>query len=140
MTSDTLQDHPLSRGEVRDKDDVAPRPRWCGSLPWALVAIGAALLFVGYWGASDSTDPGRQLPYLASGTAPGLSLVLCGAALLIRTEHEKDRAEVRHLQARFDALLGWLESGPTAELSGPPPSEVPLGKDLDAPAGSVGPR
>lgn len=140
MTSDTLHDHPLSRGEARAEADVSRSPLWRGSLPWVLVAIGAALLFVGYWGASDSTDPGRQLPYLASGTAPGLALVLSGAALAIRAEHEKDRAAVRDLQARFDAVLGWLESGPTAEPSAPRSPDVSLDKDLDAPAGSAGPR
>ncbi|MFZ6003166.1 MAG: hypothetical protein ACOYXM_04465 [Actinomycetota bacterium] len=75
------------------------------------MAIGAALLFAGYWGASDTSSPGEQIPHLASATVPGLALVVGGAVLTLRREHERDRDELRALTARFDALLDWLAQG-----------------------------
>jgi len=101
--SDDLTDHPLR---------VTTQPRrgldLTVAIPLAVIAIGAVLLFAGYWGASDTTNPGDQIPHLASGTVPGLALVIGGAILLLRREHERDREELRALTARFDAVLDWL--------------------------------
>ena len=103
--SDELADHPLR---------VTTSPRrgldLTVAIPIAVIAVGAVLLFAGYWGASDTANPGDQIPHLASGTVPGLALVIGGAVLLLRREHERDREELRALTARFDALLDWLGS------------------------------
>ena len=48
----------LSAHPLRDQHRPTTRSvldRW---LPAALAVIGALLLFAGYWGASDSADPG----------------------------------------------------------------------------------
>lgn len=103
--SDELADHPLR----------VPTPPRRGldlavAIPIAVIAVGAVLLFAGYWGASDTANPGDQIPHLASGTVPGLALVIGGAILLLRREHERDREELRALTARFDAVIDWLAS------------------------------
>lgn len=105
--TDQLDEHPFG-----GQDPTAPRPRGqIGDvLIWLAIALGAVLLFAGYWGASDSTDSGEQLPYLASGTAPGLALVILGCALMVRREHARDRAAIRSVTERFDAVLVWLAS------------------------------
>jgi hypothetical protein len=120
---DTLDDHPLraTRGD---------RPRRTSPstlLAAAAAAIGTALLFVGYWGASDTSSPGEQIPYLASATVPGLALVIGGAVLTLRREHERDRDEVRALTVRFDALLDWLAQG------------APTSNQVEAPLAPGGP-
>lgn len=114
--TDQLDEHPLA-----GQDPPVPRRdgRIGDVLIWLTIALGVVLLFAGYWGASDSTDPGEQLPYLASGTVPGVALVIVGCALLMRREHERDRAEIRGVTERFDAVLGWLAS------ASDPPEEPP---------------
>ena len=103
--SDDLTDHPLRvTGQPRRGLDLTV------AIPIAVIVIGAVLLFAGYWGASDTANPGDQIPHLASGTVPGLALVIGGAILLLRREHERDREELRALTARFDAVIGWLAS------------------------------
>jgi hypothetical protein len=111
--SDHLDDHPL-----RVERPPAPR-RVATSMGVAItaIAVGAVLLFVGYWGASDTSSPGEQIPHLASATMPGLALVIGGAVLSLRREHERDRDELRALTARFDALLDWLARGESIDDS-----------------------
>ena len=84
--------------------------RW---LPAALAIIGALLLFAGYWGASDSTDPGQQIPHLASGTIPGAVLVIAAAVLLLRQEAARAREESAAVGARLDAVVEWLATAST---------------------------
>ena len=103
--SDDLTDHPLRvTGQPRRGLDLTV------AIPIAVIVIGAVLLFAGYWGASDTANPGDQIPHLASGTVHGLALVIGGAILLLRREHERDREELRALTARFDAVIDWLAS------------------------------
>jgi hypothetical protein len=101
--SDDLDHHPL-------RIPSPPRESGRGSTLAAMVsgAVGALLLVAGYWGVSDTTVPGDQLPYFASSTLPGLALVALTVVLLIRREHERDREELRALTARFDAVIDWL--------------------------------
>ncbi len=101
--SEELSAHPL-----RDRQHPNPRgalDRW---LPAAVAVIGAVLLFAGYWGASDSTQPGEQLPHIASSTIPGAVLVIAAAVLLLRQEMARARQESAAVGARLDALVDWL--------------------------------
>lgn len=103
----------LSAHPLRDQQRPATRgalDRW---LPGALAVIGAVLLFAGYWGASDSTDPGEQLPHLASGTIPGAVLVVVAAVLMLRQEAARAREEAAAVGARLDALVDWLAAAGT---------------------------
>jgi len=118
----------LSAHPLRDQR----RPAFPGALerwlPAALVVIGAMLLFAGYWGVSDTANPGDQIPYLASSTVPGLALVSAGIALLLRHEHRLDREELHRLRTAFDALVDWL-----ADAGAPPDSPVNGPRSASAP-------
>lgn len=85
-------------------------------------AAGAVFLFAGYWGVSDATTSGDQLPYFASATIPGLVLAVAAAVLVVRREHERDRDELRALSARFDAMIDWLAADGTDR-----PDQAPAG-------------
>lgn len=108
----------LSAHPLRDQHRPATRgvlDRW---LPAALAVIGALLLFAGYWGASDSTDPGQQIPHLASGTIPGAVLVIAAAVLLLRQEAARAREESAAVGARLDAVVEWLATASTDPAPG----------------------
>lgn len=108
----------LSAHPLRDQHRPATRgmlDRW---LPAALAVIGALLLFAGYWGASDSTDPGEQIPHLASGTIPGAVLVIAAAVLLLRQEAARAREESAAVGARLDAVVEWLATAGTDQAAG----------------------
>ena len=123
---DDLDHHPL-------RVPSPPRQGGRGSTLGAMVsgAVGAILLVAGYWGVSDTTVPGDQLPYFASSTLPGLALVALTVVLLVRREHERDREELRALTARFDAVIDWLANdaadtaGRAAANNGPVARTVP---------------
>ncbi|WP_380280977.1 hypothetical protein [Kitasatospora purpeofusca] len=70
----------------RTKDAVARAVRsaregggWAG---WALVAVGAVLCVLGWYGVSGERFVEQQVPYLASATVPGAALIVAGAVLV----------------------------------------------------------
>lgn len=68
-------------------DVPAPSPKAETWILWGgivFVAVGMIVIFAGYWGASGTTDPAAQLPYMLSGGAIGLALVVVGAILIGR--------------------------------------------------------
>ncbi len=102
--SQDLAEHPL-----RDRDHHSRSGRLSGfASPIALALAGTALLAAGYWGASDTVSPGDQIPYLASGTIPGATMVITAAVLLLRIESRRARDEAAGVAARLDALVEWL--------------------------------
>lgn len=104
--AEDLSEHPLrDRGRPSGHEGL---DLWG---PVVLAVVGAVLLFAGYWGASDSTTPGEQLPHLASGTIPGAALVIAAAVLLHRREAIRARQEAAGVAARLDALVDWLVTG-----------------------------
>lgn len=107
-----LSEHPL-----RDAGDAAHAQRAQLVPPIAMAVVGALLLFAGYWGASDSTNPGEQIPHLASGTIPGAVLVIAAAVMYHRLESTRAREEAAGVAARLDALVEWLAAGATEELA-----------------------
>ncbi|MFF2953816.1 hypothetical protein ACFVVU_21050 [Kitasatospora sp. NPDC057965] len=52
---------------------------WAG---WALVAVGAVLCVLGWYGVSGERFVEEQVPYLASATVPGAALIVAGAVLV----------------------------------------------------------
>lgn len=103
MPPTSLSDHPLApREDARTRRDIG------AVLPPIALALAVVLLFAGWWGASDSTDPGEQLPYFASAVIPGLALAIFGCGLLVTREIRRARAETRLVVERFDAVLDWL--------------------------------
>lgn len=109
-----LSEHPL-----RDTGDAAAHARRAHLVaPIAMAVVGALLMFAGYWGASDSTNPGEQIPHLASGTIPGAVLVIAAAVMYHRLESTRAREEAAGVAARLDALVEWLAAGVAEEPPG----------------------
>ncbi len=90
--SSTKSDEGALRSE-RFRDDVGtldvPTPSTSSESRWlyggvGLVLVGVVFIAVGYWGASGTADPAQQLPYMLSGGAVGLALVVVGAFLVGR--------------------------------------------------------
>jgi len=119
-----LSDHPL-----RDREHRGDHGRIAELIPpIALAVVGALLLFAGYWGASDSTDPGQQIPHLASGTIPGAVLVIAAAVLAMRVESARARQEAAGVAARLDALVEWLVAEGDGEPAAPSTADVSVGR------------
>lgn len=76
--------------------------RWLGT---ALAAGGAVMLFLGWWGVSGAATVGEQLPYIASGSIPGATLVVAGAVLLARESTQNAARRTDELIAQLHALL-----------------------------------
>lgn len=75
------------RSDVATLDVPAATPQGEKYLLWsgiALAVIGVALVVAGYWGASGTANVADQLPYMLSGGALGLALVVIGAILIGR--------------------------------------------------------
>jgi hypothetical protein len=93
-------------------------------LGWICCAAGAVLCALGWYGVSGERCPARQIPYLASATAPGAALIAGGLVLLAsRPDPEQERS--RRQVAALHALLTEPEPepGPEPELEAGPESE-----------------
>jgi hypothetical protein len=99
-------------------------------LGWVLCITGAIAVFVGYWGVSDTLDPGKQLPYIISGGIGGVFLLGVGAALIFQSDMAEARREVRELRTVVDQLQSDISL--LVERSEPAPAE-PEPKDNGAP-------
>jgi hypothetical protein len=61
---------------------------------WLLAALGGALCVLGWYAVSGESVTARQLPYLASATAPGVALLTGGLVwLAVRTPPPSDAVE-----------------------------------------------
>lgn len=67
---------------------------WAG---WAVLATGAVLCAVGWYGVSGERHAERQLPYLASCTIPGAALIVAAAVLLTYGRGQDTPARVEEL-------------------------------------------
>ena len=75
------------QGDVAALDVPTPEVKRESWLLWggiALVVIGVIVVFAGYWGASGTSNIAEQMPYMLSGGAIGLALVIIGAVLVGR--------------------------------------------------------
>jgi hypothetical protein len=93
---------------------------WSGWSGWFVVAAGAVLCVLGWYGVSGESVAEQQLPYLASATIPGAALIVAGAVLIAsrparRTEQADSRIETLY------ALL--VADGAPDEA--PPPHRAP---------------
>jgi hypothetical protein len=92
---------------------------WAG---WFVVAAGAVMCVLGWYGISGESVIEQQLPYLASATIPGAALIVAGVVLVsgrpARRTEQADR--------RIESLYALLVSDAAAEGETPePPSEEP---------------
>jgi hypothetical protein len=126
VMSDPLQDEQRALIEVSPAVEARLRdPRLV--LGWVLCITGAIAVFVGYWGVSDTLDPGKQLPYIISGGIGGVFLLGVGAALIFQSDMAEGRREVRELRTVVDQMQSHISllverSAPTAP-DGPEPAD-----------------
>ncbi|MET7292855.1 hypothetical protein ABZS79_12045 [Streptomyces griseoloalbus] len=74
---------------------------WAG---WAVLAAGAVLCVLGWYGVSGERYAERQLPYLASCTIPGAALIVTGAVLLAQGRSAVAAARVEELYGLLVAV------------------------------------
>ncbi len=84
-----------------------PRPRFVsrGRLGTALAVVGAAMLFLGWYGVSGTATVGEQLPYLASGSLPGAALVIAAAIVLMGESTQRSSSRTESLVSELHSLL-----------------------------------
>ena len=75
------------------------RRRWRFVLGWALVAVGALLLVLGWVGVSGEPDVASQLSYLASGGLGGLTAAIVGVGFLISEDLRSERSRLGRIEA-----------------------------------------
>lgn len=78
---------------------------WSG---WFVVAAGAVLCVLGWYGVSGESVIEQQLPYLASATIPGAAMIVAGVVLIAshparRTEQADERVEALYALLVTDA-------------------------------------
>jgi hypothetical protein len=84
-------------------------------LGWIFGAAGALLCALGWYGVSGERYTARQIPFLASATAPGVALIVCGGVLLA-ARHRGAAAprELARLTERLSVLCELLtDASPT---------------------------
>ncbi|MFJ1702615.1 hypothetical protein [Kitasatospora sp. NPDC088346] len=94
---------------------------------WPVLVAGLLLCLLGWYGVSGENLAARQLPYLASGTAPGAALLTAGAVLLGR--RRSGQPSDGPTDRRVDQLYALL-TAEAAEAAAPadgPPLAVPQG-------------
>ncbi|MEY9860838.1 hypothetical protein ABH935_006475 [Catenulispora sp. GAS73] len=85
---------------------------WSG---WLIVAAGAVLCVLGWYGVSGESVIEQQLPYLASATIPGAAMIVAGATLIAsRPSHRTAGAD-----QRIETLYALLVADPTEPATTP---------------------
>lgn len=88
-----------------------------GQMGVGLCLLGFLVLFFGWNGAASQDYVPAQLPFLISGGAAGLGIVVVGAAMLIVQNHRADRV-------RLEAALERLAVAAERQGSGSPAAAV----------------
>jgi hypothetical protein len=91
------------------------RIRYGRVLGLLFLAAGFSVIGVAWNGAASVACIDCQMPYLISGGATGLGLIVLGGTLLVISSL---RAERMHLQETLEAARGAVAGGTTAELPG----------------------
>jgi hypothetical protein len=76
---------------------------WPFLLGCTLIAFGLIAIVLGYLGASGTVYVGLQVPYLVSGAALGLALVIVGTALLVVQVLTRQTRLLRKLLSQVEA-------------------------------------
>jgi hypothetical protein len=83
-------------------------------LAWALAALGAVALFLGWWGVSGTPLPGKQIPYLVSGGLTGVGLLVLAAALFASEDIRSQLTALKDVERRVEELYLLLTEEPEA--------------------------
>jgi hypothetical protein len=114
------------------------RHQWDRAGAITLVAVGLVALFLGWLGASDTSFPAEQIPYVLSGGLLALCLIAIGTTLWLsadlRDEWRKLDALDGSLQEQTEALKSLLLTDRVAKASVGLPSSI--GQDSLSRAGS----
>ncbi|MER5354573.1 hypothetical protein ABT093_30115 [Kitasatospora sp. NPDC002551] len=120
---------------------------WAG---WALVAVGAVLCVLGWYGVSGERFVEQQVPYLASATVPGAALIVAGAVLAALRPPGRTRTptptptptdrRIAHLYALLVEPADTEGTAGTADAEGSAVTadgEEPAGPPLAVPGGTL---
>jgi hypothetical protein len=90
-------------------------------LGWALAAVGALAIIIGYWGVANEALVAKQIPYLVSGGIGGMVLVAVGAFLLGTDDVRRQLGRVERLEQLVEDLHGALLVQADGEVARPLP-------------------
>ncbi len=112
------------------------RARWTRVLGLAFCTAGFAAVALGWAGAARKNCVDCQIPYLISGGAAGVTLMIFGVGLLVMAQM---RTESRRLSGRLEQMTWTLaerfmgsQAGPVKGDSIVPSQEEPRPRDVDA--------
>jgi hypothetical protein len=115
-----------SASPTRHDEEPDPRVlwRWAGRavrpwLGWALIAVGALLILIGWFGVSREAIVGKQIPYLVSGGIGGVFFAVLGAYFLATEELRSDSGRLDRLERMVDELHQVLLTRPDAPRIAP---------------------
>ena len=93
-------------------------------LGWIYCATGVLLCALGWYGVSGERYAARQIPYLASATAPGTALIVGGSILLAaRRRSARPTPEQERMQSQLALLTHLLtEAAQSAAAEGEAPA------------------
>ena len=113
----TIQRHPFLGAEEARRAGAGPLAAldWRQALGGALLLAGVVAIMVAWYGISGTLDPGKQMPYLASGGIGGAALIAVGVTLLLSFEHGRDRAALHEVLDRLDEIEKRLGAGPQSD-------------------------
>lgn len=86
---------------------------------WALSALGALFIVIGYFGVANEALVAKQIPYLVSGGIGGMVLVAVGAFLLGTDDIRKQLNRIEQLESMVDDLHRTLLVAAGNEAAGP---------------------
>ena len=89
------------------------------SAAYGAIAVGVVLMVLGWYGVSGEAELAKQIPYLASGSLPGLALIAGGVAVAVG---ERTRRSNEQAAAMVSSLYRLLTEPVDAEPSGSAPS------------------
>ena len=95
----------------RSEEEPDPRLlwRWVGAavrpyFGWILIAVGALLMLIGWFGVSREAIVGKQIPYLVSGGIGGVFFAVLGAYFLGTQELRRDSGRLDRLERMVEEL------------------------------------
>lgn len=102
------------------------RRRWAGMagrIGLGLSVLGFLVILLAWNGAAGLDYASGQLPYLLSGGAGGVGLIVVGAALLVSESNRRDRAVLERQLTELNAMLARLSAATSAVAgNGAPPA------------------
>jgi hypothetical protein len=106
---------------------------------WALLALGALSILLGWYGVSGQSVTAKQLPYLVSGGLTGVALIVIGAVFLASDDVRRQVGRLHDVERKVDDLYSLLVETEVAQpvvAQTPPAAELAPDALLALPNGS----